>query len=78
MRRSPPPEYAYGSQIELYIKTDFLLFLRQMADGQVYYDPGIKLEAASSAKPRLKRRSQFRILHSSLSRLYEDSEIANL
>jgi hypothetical protein len=78
MSQTPPPQYAYGSQVELYIKTDFLLFLRQMADGVIYYDPGIKLEAASTVKPRLKRRSQFRIAHTSLSRLYEASEIATL
>jgi hypothetical protein len=60
--RSPPPEYSYGPRILLCEQTDFSLFLKAVASGVVYYDPGIKMEKASSPKPVIKRRSQFRII----------------
>ena len=53
--------------------TDFLRFLKAMADRKVYYDPGIKLEGASTVIPRVKRRSQFRI-KSAISMLYARME----
>ncbi|WP_442915884.1 hypothetical protein [Loktanella sp. M215] len=42
--------------------------------GSVYYDPGIKMEAAGSAKPLIKRRSQFRVRHADLNALYRGAE----
>jgi len=60
-RTVPTQQYIYGSQIDLGVGTDFLLFLKAVADGIVYYDPGIKLEGVSTPKPTTKRRSQFRI-----------------
>ena len=69
-RTDPTRQYAYGSQIDLGEGTDFHKFLRAVADGLVYYDPGIKLENASSSKPTTKRRSQFRIKPIHLSGLY--------
>lgn len=71
--RTPPPEYAYGNLVQLCVETDFLLFLGAMAAGQVYYDPGIKLENASTARPEIKRRSQFRVSHMDLGGLYRNS-----
>lgn len=46
--------------------------------GRVYYDPGIKLENASSARPRVKRRSQFRVKSSDLPALYQSMETVDL
>jgi len=40
----PEREYYYGNKILLGDGTDFQLFLRQMAKGKIYYDPGIKME----------------------------------
>ena len=57
--------------------TDFQFFLRQMAIGNIYYDPGIKLEYASS-HPKIKKRSQFRIKSQYLENLYNHSEIVTL
>ncbi|NJR20124.1 MAG: MvaI/BcnI restriction endonuclease family protein [Hyphomonadaceae bacterium] len=54
-------QYRYGAEVRLAIGTDFLLFLEAVQVGAVYYDPGIKIEEASSTAPKLKRRSQFRI-----------------
>lgn len=67
----PPPLYSYGSLVSLYENTDFLKFLAAIAAGHIVYDPALKLEGATSARPKLKRRSQFRIGQPSLSALYD-------
>lgn len=67
-------KYKYGHTVILGNGTDFQLFLNQMALGNIYYDPGIKLENLST-KPKTKRRSQFRIKSQHLSTLYRDSEV---
>ncbi|WP_226015861.1 MvaI/BcnI family restriction endonuclease [Novosphingobium sp. FKTRR1] len=76
--RTPPPEYCYGAHILLCEQTDFLLFLKAFATGTIWYDPAIKVEQASSAKPEIKRRSQFRVAHADLTRLYQRHEIVQL
>ena len=73
--RTPPPEYSYGPRIHLCEQTDFLLFLRGFAAGVVYYDPAVKLENASTARPAIKRRSQFRIKHSEITQMYHRNEV---
>lgn len=67
-------KYKYGNNIILGTGTDFQLFLKQMAIGNIYYDPGIKMENVST-KPKIKKRSQFRIKSQYLNSLYKDSEI---
>lgn len=62
--------YNYCNNVRLFEGTTFLRLLQALNESQVYYDPGIKLENASS-KPRTKRRSQFRIKSKQLSHLYE-------
>lgn len=76
--RTPPPEYSYGPQALLCEQTDFLLFLRAVAAGLIYYDPGIKVEGVSTMKPKIKRRSQFRVGHRDLESLYQRSKIEKL
>lgn len=71
----PPPEYSYGAVVQLCEGTDVLLLLAAISAGNVYYDPGIKIEAAGTAKPVIKRRSQFRVRHERLNALYRQSEI---
>lgn len=48
-----------------------------MASGNIYYDPGIKMENEST-KPVIKKRSQFRIKSSNLPNLYKVNEIIDL
>ena len=55
-------------------RTDPLRLLSALASGKVYYDPGIKLEDATT-RPRVKRRSQFRIASKNLGELYESFKI---
>jgi hypothetical protein len=70
LRNDPGQQYAYGDRVRLGEDTDFLRFLKAMAAGLVIYDPGIKLEDATSVRPRLKRRSQFRIRSGEIGALY--------
>ncbi len=70
-------QYKYGNKVLLGIGTDFLLFLGQMAIGNIYYDPGIKMENVS-IKPLIKKRSQFRIRSQYLQNLYKTNEIVDI
>ena len=70
-------EYYYGTDIELGIGTDFEMFLSAMVQGMVYYDPGIKLENASTEKSKIKQRSQFRVNHKNLDSLYRKLEFVD-
>ena len=70
-------QYKYGNKIILGSGTDFQLFLGQMAIGNIYYDPGIKMENVST-KPKIKKRSQFRIKSQHLQNLYKENEIVDI
>jgi len=70
-------QYKYGNQIILGTGTDFQLFLEQMSIGNIYYDPGIKMENVST-KPKIKKRSQFRISSKYLKNLYKTNEIVDI
>lgn len=70
-------KYKYGNNIILGTGTDFQLFLKQMTLGNIYYDPGIKMENVST-KPKIKKRSQFRIKSQHLSNLYYNSETVSI
>lgn len=69
--------YKYGNNIILGTGTDFLMFLKEMASGNIYYDPGIKLENMST-KPSIKKRSQFRIVSRNLGNLYHLNETIDI
>jgi hypothetical protein len=70
-------QYKYGNNIILGTGTDFQLFLAQMANGNIYYDPGIKMENVST-KSKIKKRSQFRIKSKHLPNLYKDNEVLDI
>jgi len=78
MRAGPQRQYRYGRSVLLGEETDFFRFLRAMAQGHIYYDPGIKLENASSSRPKTKRRSQFRIKTQQIPSLYAISTRTDL
>ncbi|WP_375448547.1 MvaI/BcnI family restriction endonuclease [uncultured Fibrella sp.] len=73
----PVKQYRYGNLITLGVDTDFQLFLQQMYIGNIYYDPGIKMENVSS-QPKVKRRSQFRMKSSFLGTLYRKNELVDV
>ncbi len=72
-RAEPPLAYQFGRQVRLAKQPDFLSLLNAFADGAVFYDPGIKLEQASTA-PSVKRRSQFRIESKNIPKIYTHIE----
>jgi hypothetical protein len=74
IKQTSPPEYQYGSQVQLCEGTDFLLFLSAIAQGQIYIDPAVKMEGVDSVAPKIKRRNQFRVKHPDLAALYLDFE----
>lgn len=63
--------YNYCNNVRLYEGTTFTHLLHAIAETHVYYDPGIKLENASTT-PKTKRRNQFRIKSKLLSNLYKN------
>jgi hypothetical protein len=73
----PKLKYKYGNEVILGIGTDFHLFLAEMYNKNIYYDPGIKMENVSTTQ-NTKRRSQFRIKSINLGKLYKTSEIVTL
>jgi hypothetical protein len=73
-RMEPRRQYRYGGNVRLGQHTDSLRLLGAFANGSVYYDPGIKMENASS-NPRIKRRSQFRIASRDINALYETVDV---
>jgi hypothetical protein len=73
-RTEPRWQYAYGHKVRLAQRTDSLRLLRAFASGAVYYDPGIKLENASTDRPKHKKRSQFRVASRNITALYESVE----
>ncbi|KTD04174.1 hypothetical protein Lfee_0262 [Legionella feeleii] len=77
-RTEPCRQYYFGNIIQLAEGTDFIIFLKAIASGKVYYDPAIKLEKASTAKPLQKRRSQFRIKAGDINSMYHNVENHNL
>jgi hypothetical protein len=68
--KDPERRYSYGGSVRLCEGTDFVRFLQAMAAGTVFYDPGIKLESASSKNSQTKQRSQFRIKSNGIGALY--------
>ncbi len=72
-RAEPCRQYFYGQRVRLAERTDSLRLLSALASGAVYYDPGIKLEHASTI-PQVKRRSQFRVASKNIGALYQTVE----
>jgi len=72
------PQYRYGHVIGLGEHSSISNFLSAMARTSIYYDPGIKLENASTEKPKIKKRSQFRISAKNLPSLYANFELVDI
>lgn len=75
--KEPIQRYKYGQNVILGEGTDFQMFLKEMSLGHIFYDPGIKLEDASTS-PKIKKRSQFRIKAQYLKELYKHNEIVSV
>jgi len=77
-RVEPERQYRYGRSILLGEGAEFGLLLNAVNEGKVYYDPGIKLEDASTSKPKTKKRSQFRVVSKDLPALYVTSRVVDV
>lgn len=69
-RKAERREYLFGRTVAVGEGAEFRRLLEAFYSGSVYYDPGIKLEDASTSKPRVKKRSQFRVTSRDLRDLY--------
>ena len=70
MKEEPRRQYRYGPTAYLGTGANFETLLHGFASRAIYYDPGIKIEAASTSSPRTKKRSQFRVRFGGLKALY--------
>ena len=75
VRKVAERQYRFGRNILLGEGAEFRLLLKAFHEGKVYYDPGIKLEGASTQNPKVKPRSQFRVSSKNLPALYSSSRI---
>jgi hypothetical protein len=78
VRQDIPRAFNYKSPVLLAEGTDFPKFLSALCNQHVIHDPGCKVEAASSAKPKAKARNQFRISLKRLNVLYDRIEPVDL
>lgn len=69
--------YHFGKTVRLYEGTTIDRLLGAVAKRKVYYDPGIKMEQAST-KARVKKRSQFRIKSKDLDVLYHHRDTVDV
>jgi hypothetical protein len=67
-RGGPASAYRYGKKVQLAEGADFLKLLSGLADGVVYYDPGIKVVRGPTLTT--KKRSQFRTSRRHIGMLY--------
>ena len=77
-RKGSVPQYRYGHVIGLGERSSISNFLTAMARKAIYYDPGIKLENASTERPKIKKRSQFRISAKNLPSLYAEFDLVDI
>ena len=73
-----PLSYCYGAQVQLCEGTNLNYLLRSIDQGSMYYDPGIKLENATSPDADLKKRSQFRIGIHEVGSLYKSRRLVDM
>ncbi|MCX7513445.1 MvaI/BcnI family restriction endonuclease [Frateuria hangzhouensis] len=77
-QRSSEPTYRYQNPVLLGERTDFAKYLSAIAKGFVAFDPGSKVDGLTTARPKVKARSQFRIPRERLPVLYESFEELDL
>jgi hypothetical protein len=73
-------QYSFGNKIILGSFTDVSLFLYELCSGNIFYDPGIKLEMAIEGErgQAVKVRSVFRTKPANLSSLYFENEVIDI
>lgn len=64
-------KFRYGREVYLGSEPRLSYFFKSIVDGSIFFDPGIKLENASSPNAKIKERHQFRAKFIDTSRLYQ-------
>lgn len=77
-REEPERMYRYGHTVRIGEQTDFIMLLKAFHAGAVYFDPGMKIEQASTTRVNKKVRSQFRINSQALGALYKRFDAVRL
>lgn len=77
LNKIPNRQYQYSNNIILGEGTDFSFFIDSVANGRIFYDPGIHIDNIST-KAILKPRSQFRISSKFINQLYHKVEVIDL
>jgi MvaI/BcnI restriction endonuclease family len=77
-REIPTKQYSFSNKILLGNGTSFDLFLQQLAIGNIYYDPAIKIVDNLGNRSGDKPRSQFRIKSKYLENIYYKTEWIDL
>ncbi len=77
LNATPQRQYRYSNNIILGEGTDFSFFINNVANGEIFYDPGIHIDNIAS-KTKLKPRSQFRISSKFITKLYTNIELVDL
>ena len=70
VRVDPEQSYRFSPIVRLVEGTIFNQLIRALAKSNVYYDPDIKLDKASTSKPEVKREDQFRTKSGDMEKLY--------
>ena len=77
LTQKEPKAHFYCPIVRLALGTTFGKYLDAVNDGHVVFDPGMKIESAST-KPKVKARSQFRITANKIHHLYDQLEAVTL
>ena len=77
LNTTPNRQYKYSNNIILGEGTDFSFFINNVANGKIFYDPGIHIDNIS-IKATLKPRSQFRISSKFITNLYSKIDLVDL
>ncbi len=67
-------EFKFSDKVTICYGADFLCVLNALFRGDLYLDPGVKVEHWSSDKKKIKKRNQFRAKASVLPSLYTNSK----
>lgn len=70
----PGDEYWFSNEVRVCSGTGFVRLLGGFGSGQVYYDPGVKMELDARGVWHVKHRNQFRVRHDHLGALYDSVE----
>jgi hypothetical protein len=73
-----PRSYWFSASVGVGEGADFRRLIAAFVRGELYYDPGLKLEEADSSTAKAKRRNQFRMKYRAVGDLYGTFRVVNV